>query len=110
MTVNHENVLSAKEVQALITAGNDRSATYDQFARDVERAVMEKLRCHDIEGLIERAYLEYTDMCHGLGAFAGEPWAEREAFKAHMRRFAYARYHELIGNVLQEMRDKGAMG
>lgn len=107
MTVNHENILSATELQAIIAASRVRDATYDDLARDVEKAVMEKLRSNDVEGLIERAYQEFADMRHGLGRFAGEPWPEREAFKAHMRRFAYARYHELIGDVLRDIRGQG---
>ncbi|CAM5288347.1 hypothetical protein [Eoetvoesiella caeni] len=107
MTINHENILSAAEMQAIIITSSERGATHGDLARDVEQAVMAKLRNHDVEGLIEQAYQEFADMRHGLGKFAGEPWPEREAFKAHMRRFAYARYHELIGDVLREIRDKG---
>lgn len=110
MTTTRETVLSAEEVHAIIAAAEARLAPEADIVRDAEKAVLAKLRSHDIEGVIERAYQEFTDMCHGLGDFAGQPWPEREAFKAHIRRFAYARYHELIGDVLREMRDKGEAG
>ncbi|KXA71074.1 hypothetical protein [Bordetella hinzii] len=101
MSATPENVLSVAEVQAIIKTGTERSATYDDFVRQVEVAVLDKLRRHDIEETIEKAYLDFTAMRDGRAEFAGDPWPERDAFKAHMRRFAYARYHELIGQVLR---------
>lgn len=74
------------------------------LARKIEAMVLEKLRQHDVESLIDRAYREFITMRAGTGEFLGEQWAEPDAFKAQMRRFAYARYHDLIGQVLRETR------
>ncbi|CAM3794463.1 hypothetical protein [Castellaniella denitrificans] len=105
MTLAHQNVLSADDVMALIRAAESRAATYEEFARDIEAAALEKLQRHDIEGLIDRAYIEFDAMRSGTGDFKGQVWDECDAFKAHMRRFAYARYHALIGQVLKSNKD-----
>lgn len=102
-----ENVLSHNEVMTLINAA-DRQSGAEHFARIVESAVLDKLRRHDIEDMIDRAYLNFTAMRDGRAEFASELWSEQAAFKAHMRRFAYARYHEMIGEVMREMRREGA--
>ncbi|WP_322999975.1 hypothetical protein [Castellaniella sp.] len=104
MTPTTEDVLSTHEVQTIIETAAMRLSTYEAFARDVESAVLQKLQRHDIEGLIDRAYIEFDAMRSGTGEFQGQAWDECDAFKAHMRRFAYARYHELIGQVLKANR------
>ncbi|MGB3742456.1 MAG: hypothetical protein WA968_10405 [Castellaniella sp.] len=101
MNAKSGDILTTDEVNAIIKDCEATVATYNQFARDIEAAVLEKLRSHDIEGLIDRAYLEFDAMRSGTGEFRGQSWDECDAFKAHMRRFAYARYHELIGQVLR---------
>lgn len=84
-----------------MVAGLSAAVIGQRIVRTVEAAVLARLRQHDVEDLIDRAYREFTAMRDGAGEFQGEPWAEADAFKAHMRRFAYARYHELIGQVLR---------
>lgn len=95
-----ENVLSAAEIEA--------TAVPVKLARTIEAAVLAKLRQHDVESLIDRAYQEFIAMRAGTGGFRGEPWDEMDAFKAHMRRFAYARYHEMIGEVLRSTKGEQA--
>ena len=93
------SVLTPSEIQAVIHAGGP-----EDLALRVEAAVLDKLRRHDIEGVIDRAYNEFVAMRAGTGEFLGDAWDERDAFKAHMRRFAYASYHDLIGQVLHNQR------
>lgn len=91
-----------------MVAGLSAAVIGQRIVRTVEAAVLARLRQHDVEHLIDRAYQEFKDMRDGSGEFQGQDWAETDAFKAHMRRFAYARYHEMIGQVLRETRAKGA--
>lgn len=99
----NEPILTPSEVQAIIDAGFGHHVPFADFARLVEAAVLEKLRRHDIEETIEQAWQQFIAMRDGTGEFAGEAWPERDAFKAHVRRFAYARYRELMAQVVRDM-------